>query len=60
MKRHSTRSKKAGIESAVKLLEDAITLAPNFFHAHNNLGILYQVVEAISAMRSGNSSAVTN
>jgi len=33
--------KKGRIESAVKLLEDAIHLAPNFFHAHNNLGILY-------------------
>ena len=26
----------------MKLLEDAIKLAPNFFHARNNLGILYQ------------------
>jgi tetratricopeptide (TPR) repeat protein len=32
---------KGRIESAVKLLEDAIRIAPNFFHAHNNLGILY-------------------
>jgi len=32
---------KGRIESAVKLLEEAIHLAPNFFHAHNNLGILY-------------------
>ena len=29
-------------ESAVKLLEEALQIAPNFFHAHNNLGILYQ------------------
>jgi tetratricopeptide (TPR) repeat protein len=33
---------KGRIESAIKLLEDAIHLAPTFFHAHNNLGILYQ------------------
>jgi predicted Zn-dependent protease len=33
--------KKGRLESAVKLLEEAINLAPNFFHAHNNLGILY-------------------
>jgi tetratricopeptide (TPR) repeat protein len=32
---------KGRVESAVKLLEEAIRLAPNFFHAHNNLGILY-------------------
>jgi len=34
--------KKGRIENAVKLLEEAIKLAPKFFHAHNNLGILYQ------------------
>src|SRR6185503_9675028 len=28
-------------ESAVKLLEEAVQIAPSFFHAHNNLGILY-------------------
>ena len=33
---------KGRLESAVKLLEDAVQIAPNFFHAHNNLGILYQ------------------
>src|SRR5215813_513813 len=33
---------KGRLESAVKLLEEAIQLAPKFFHAHNNLGILYQ------------------
>ncbi len=33
---------KGRIDSAVKLLEDAVKIAPNFFHAHNNLGILYQ------------------
>jgi len=32
---------KGRLESAVKLLEDAIRVAPNFFHAHNNLGSLY-------------------
>jgi len=32
---------KGKIESAVKLLEEAILIAPAFFHAHNNLGILY-------------------
>ncbi len=25
----------------MKLLEEAIRIAPNFFHAHNNLGLLY-------------------
>jgi tetratricopeptide (TPR) repeat protein len=34
--------KKGKIESAIKLLQDAIRLAPNFYHAHNNLGLLYQ------------------
>jgi Flp pilus assembly protein TadD len=34
--------KKGKLESAIKLLEDAIHLAPNFYHAHNNLGMLYQ------------------
>jgi len=33
---------KGRLDSAVKLLEEAIQIAPNFFHAHNNLGILYQ------------------
>src|SRR5207253_2587978 len=33
---------KGKLDSAVKLLEEAILIAPNFFHAHNNLGILYQ------------------
>jgi tetratricopeptide (TPR) repeat protein len=33
---------KGRLESAVKLLEEAIKLAPTFFHARNNLGILYQ------------------
>src|SRR5206468_2683162 len=35
--------KKGQIEKATKLLEEAIQLAPNFYHAHNNLGQLYQV-----------------
>lgn len=29
-------------DNAVKLLEEAIQIAPTFFHAHNNLGLLYQ------------------
>ncbi len=36
---------KGRLESAVKLLQDAILLAPNFFHAHNNLGIIYQALK---------------
>ncbi|HEY2381892.1 MAG TPA: tetratricopeptide repeat protein [Terriglobia bacterium] len=39
---------KGRTESAIRLLEEAIVLAPNFFHAHNNLGILY-----LSAKRHG-------
>jgi tetratricopeptide (TPR) repeat protein len=34
--------KKGKLESAVKLLEEAIRVAPNFYRAHNNLGIVYQ------------------
>ena len=34
--------KKGKLESAIKLLEDAIHLAPNFYRAHANLGMLYQ------------------
>jgi tetratricopeptide (TPR) repeat protein len=34
--------KRGKLESAAKLLEEAIHLAPNFYHAHNNLGLLYQ------------------
>jgi len=37
--------KKGKLESAVKLLEQAIQSAPNFFHAHNNLGIIYQTLK---------------
>jgi tetratricopeptide (TPR) repeat protein len=33
---------KGRLESAVKLLQEAVQLAPNFFHAHNNLGIIFQ------------------
>jgi Flp pilus assembly protein TadD len=33
---------KGRLENAIKLLEEAIQIAPNFFHAHNNLGTLYQ------------------
>jgi tetratricopeptide (TPR) repeat protein len=36
---------KGRIENAVKLLEEAIQLAPTFFHAHNNLGIIYQTLK---------------
>ena len=34
--------KRGKLENAVKLLESAVRLAPNFYHAHNNLGSLYQ------------------
>jgi tetratricopeptide (TPR) repeat protein len=34
--------KKGKLESAIKLLQEAIRVAPNFYHAHNNLGLLYQ------------------
>jgi tetratricopeptide (TPR) repeat protein len=34
--------KRGRLESAVKLLQEAVELAPNFFHAHNNLGIIFQ------------------
>jgi tetratricopeptide (TPR) repeat protein len=37
--------KKGKLESAVKLLQQAIQSAPNFFHAHNNLGIIYQALK---------------
>jgi tetratricopeptide (TPR) repeat protein len=33
---------KGRLENAVKLLRQAIMTAPNFFHAHNNLGIIYR------------------
>ena len=36
---------KGRLDSAVKLLEEAIQIAPNFFHAHNNLGIIYQALK---------------
>jgi tetratricopeptide (TPR) repeat protein len=36
---------KGRLESAVKLLQQAIELAPNFFHAHNNLGIVFQMMK---------------
>jgi tetratricopeptide (TPR) repeat protein len=36
---------KGRVENAIKLLEESILIAPNFFHAHNNLGILYQSVK---------------
>src|SRR5207249_6114194 len=34
--------KKGQTERATRLLEEAVQLAPNFYHAHNNLGLLYQ------------------
>jgi tetratricopeptide (TPR) repeat protein len=34
--------KKGQNAKAILLLEEAVQLAPTFFHAHNNLGILYQ------------------
>jgi tetratricopeptide (TPR) repeat protein len=39
---------KGRTENAVKLLEEAIQLAPNFFHAHNNLGLLYQSMQRLA------------
>jgi Flp pilus assembly protein TadD len=36
---------KGKLESAVKFLEEAIQIAPTFFHAHNNLGIVYQMLK---------------
>jgi tetratricopeptide (TPR) repeat protein len=53
--------KKGRIESAVKLLEEAIHIAPNFFHAHNNLGILYLSAKRFSeAEREFKESHVLN
>lgn len=37
--------KKGRFESALKLLQEAVKLAPNFFHAHNNLGIVYHALK---------------
>jgi tetratricopeptide (TPR) repeat protein len=37
--------KKGRLESAVKLLQEAIQIAPRFFHAHNNLGIVFQALK---------------
>jgi tetratricopeptide (TPR) repeat protein len=52
---------KGRIESAVKLLEDAIRIAPNFFHAHNNLGMLYLSAKRFSeAEREFKQSHVLN
>jgi tetratricopeptide (TPR) repeat protein len=39
---------KGRFESAVKLLQEAVKLAPNFFHAHNNLGIVYHALKRYS------------
>src|SRR5262245_47514061 len=36
---------KGRLESAVKLLQQAVELAPTFFHAHNNLGIILQMLK---------------
>jgi tetratricopeptide (TPR) repeat protein len=36
---------KGRLESAVKLLQQAVELAPTFFHAHNNLGIIFQLLK---------------
>jgi tetratricopeptide (TPR) repeat protein len=36
---------KGRLESAVKLLQEAVELAPTFFHAHNNLGIIFQLLK---------------
>jgi tetratricopeptide (TPR) repeat protein len=40
--------KRGRIFDAIKLLEEAVHLAPNFFHAHNNLGILYHSTKRYS------------
>jgi tetratricopeptide (TPR) repeat protein len=37
--------KRGRTANAIKLLEEAVHLAPNFFHAHNNLGILYRLIK---------------
>src|SRR5204863_8742696 len=37
--------KRGKLENAIKLLENAVRLAPNFYHAHNNLGMLYQTLK---------------
>ena len=37
--------KKGQTDKAAKLLEEAVQLAPNFYHAHNNLGLLYQAAK---------------
>ncbi|MBI4474619.1 MAG: tetratricopeptide repeat protein [Acidobacteria bacterium] len=34
--------KKGQTEKAIQLLEEAVQIAPAFYHAHNNLGVLYQ------------------
>jgi tetratricopeptide (TPR) repeat protein len=36
---------KGRLESAVKLLQQAVELAPTFFHAHNNLGMIFQLLK---------------
>jgi tetratricopeptide (TPR) repeat protein len=35
-------SRKGDTEKAMKRLLDALKIAPDFYHAHNNLGLLYQ------------------
>jgi len=37
--------KKGKLDAAVKLLEEAIQIAPTFFHAHNNLGTIYHLLK---------------
>jgi tetratricopeptide (TPR) repeat protein len=37
--------KKGQTDKAIKLLEEAIHIAPTFYHAHNNLGILYHMLK---------------
>ena len=35
-------SRKGDTEKAMKRLQEALKLAPDFYHAHNNLGVIYQ------------------
>jgi Flp pilus assembly protein TadD len=41
-KRALEDSRKGDTEKAMKRLQEALKLAPDFYHAHNNLGVIYQ------------------
>jgi tetratricopeptide (TPR) repeat protein len=43
-KRANESRKRNEIKDAVKYLEEAIRIAPNFYNAHNDLGLLYQTL----------------